>query len=148
MLGSSEGAWSNMLAEGNGQAFDAADASGEWRDNAAFLKLHTQNPRSNMDDRFDLQFVTGELTDGIELEYVADSFHVFANDGTHTLGAAINTNTGASSPVLSALISASDHLPVVADYLIPEPGSLTVLWFGTWAILACRTRYRCIYHRT
>ena len=64
MLGSSEGAWSNMLAEGNGQAFDAADASGEWRDNAAFLKLHTQNPRSNMDDRFDLQFVTGELTDG------------------------------------------------------------------------------------
>ena len=82
------------------------------------LKLHTQNPRSNMDDRFDLQFFSGELTDGIGLEYVADSFHVFANDGTHSLGVAIDTNAGSSSPVLSVLIPASDHLPVVADYLI------------------------------
>jgi hypothetical protein len=140
MLGSSEGAWSNMLAAGNGQAFDAADAPGEWRDDAAFLDLHTQNPRSDMNDRFDLQFFTDELLDGTGLDYVADSFHVFANNGTHTLGAAIDTGTGASSTVLSALISAGDHLPIVADYLIPEPDCLTVLWFGTWALLACRTR--------
>ena len=32
--------------------------------------------------------------------------------------------------VLSALISASDHLPVVADYVIPEPTTLVVMVIG------------------
>lgn len=41
MLGSSEGAWVNMTAAGNGQAFDVAGAPGEWRDNAGFIELDT-----------------------------------------------------------------------------------------------------------
>ena len=116
MLGSSEGAWVNMTGAGSGQAFDTAEAPGQWRDNNDFKRLHSQDARSQMDDRFDIQFVTGELLDGRGLDYIADSYRVFGNDGTHTLNAAISTGSGASGDVLAALESASDHLPIVADY--------------------------------
>ena len=69
-----------------------------------------------MDDRFDIQFGSGEVFDGIGFEYVVGSYHVFGNNGTHTFDGSITTGTGASPAVLSALVAASDHLPVVADY--------------------------------
>ena len=59
-----------------------------------------------MSDRFDLQLVSGELLDGMGLDYVSGSYHVFGNNGTHTLGAAIDTGTGAASAVLAARMSA------------------------------------------
>jgi endonuclease/exonuclease/phosphatase family metal-dependent hydrolase len=125
MLGSSEVAYTNLVASGAGQLFDVADAPGEWRDNPAFKNLHSQDPDPKnqptdhqMDDRFDIQFASGEFLNNIGLEYVHDSYHVFGNNGTHTLDDAITTGTGASPAVLSALVAASDHLPVVADYEI------------------------------
>ena len=116
MQSSSEDAWANMLANGNAQAFDVADSPGDWRDNAAFIALHTQDPGSAMDDRFDLQFVTDEFLDGIGLDYIPDSFHVLGNNGTHTLNQPISTGVGASVSVLADLESGSDHLPIIADY--------------------------------
>ena len=98
-----------MVAPGPGQAVDLAVAPGVWRDNTEFLTRHTQNPQVNMDDRFDLQLVSGELVDGIGLDYVLGSFQVFGNDGTRTIGAAIDTGTGADPAVLEALMIASDH---------------------------------------
>lgn len=118
LLGSSEGAWTNMLASGDGQAFDVNDCPGEWRDNETFKLVHSQNPRGPMDDRFDFQFVSGECFDGNGLEYAADSYHVFGNNGTHTLDGSISTGSGASPTVLAALENASDHLPVVSDYIV------------------------------
>jgi len=112
LLGSSEVAWTNMLADGPGQAFDVAEAPGEWRDNADFLAVHTQDPRKNMDDCFDLQLVSGELLDGTGLDYVPGLFHVFANNGTHALGGVIDTGTDVV--VLVALMAARDHLPIAA----------------------------------
>jgi hypothetical protein len=124
MQGSSEGAWTNMLASGNAQASDVANSPGDWHENAGFIILHTQNPKSDMDDRFDIQFVSGEFLDGRGLEYIANSFHVFGNNGTHTLNQAISTGTGASASVLEALEDASDHLPIIADYDTTCPRSL------------------------
>ena len=121
LLDSSEGAWMNMLASGNAQAFDTANSPGEWRDNEAFKSLHSQDPGTAMDDRFDFQFVSGEFLDGSGLDYISDSFHVFANNGTHTLNDSIGTGSGASPTVLTALESASDHLPVMADYRASGP---------------------------
>jgi len=118
LTGSSEGAWANLLAAGNGQAFDPANAPGNWRDNAAFIHTHSQNPSSGMDDRFDFQFISGEFSDNNGIEYFADSYRVFGNNGTHTLNTAITTGTGASTNVLNALAGASDHLPVVADFTV------------------------------
>ena len=76
-----------MVAPGPGQAVDLADAPGVWRDNPAFLALHTQAPQVNMDDRFNVQIISRELVDGVGLDYVVGSFQVVGNNGTHTLGA-------------------------------------------------------------
>ncbi|MCS6852595.1 MAG: hypothetical protein NZ700_15675 [Gemmataceae bacterium] len=115
MHGSHEGAWTHMVAAGNGQASDAANAPGNWRSNSAFVSLHTQ-ATTDMDDRFDLHFITGELLDGVGLDYVSGSFRAFGNNGTHGLDQPITAGTGAAPAVLNALVTFSDHLPVVADY--------------------------------
>jgi endonuclease/exonuclease/phosphatase family metal-dependent hydrolase len=116
MKGSDEVAYTNIVAAGAGQLQDVANAPGHWTDNPAFKTLHSQDPGAAMDDRFDIQFATGELFDGVGVDYVPNSFHVFGNNGTHTLNQPITTGTGASVAVLNALVAASDHLPAVGDY--------------------------------
>ncbi len=118
MQSSAETAYANFVSAGAGQLQDVADAPGDWDNNPAFKSLHSQDPRTSMDDRFDIQFATGELFDGVGVDYVSNSYHVFGNNGTHTFDAAITTGTGASPTVLDALVAASDHLPVVADYQV------------------------------
>lgn len=118
MNGSNESAWTNIVAAGAGQLQDVANAPGNWSDNEAFKTLHSQDPGAAMDDRFDIQFASGEFFDGGGVDYVPNSFHIFGNNGTHTLNGRIDTGTGASPEVLAALIAASDHLPAVADYKI------------------------------
>jgi endonuclease/exonuclease/phosphatase family metal-dependent hydrolase len=115
---SAEPAWTNLLVSGAGSVQDVANAPGNWQDNAAFKSLHSQDPGGAMDDRFDIQFASGEFFDGTGVDYVNGSFHIFGNNGTHTLNDKIDTGTGASPTVLAALIAASDHLPAVADYQI------------------------------
>ncbi len=118
MQGSSEAAYSAFVAAGAGQLQDVANAPGAWNNNPAFKSLHTQDPQSTMDDRFDIQFASGEFFNGVGLDYVSNSYHVFGNNGTHTFDMPITTGTGASVDILNALVAASDHLPVVADYQI------------------------------
>ena len=118
MKGSYESAYSNLIVSGPGQLQDVANIPGSWFDNPAFKLVHSQDPRAAMDDRFDIQFGTGEVFDGLGFEYVVNSYHVFGNNGTHTFDMPITTGTGASVAVLNALVAASDHLPVVADYQV------------------------------
>ena len=121
MKSSSESAYANLTASGAGQVQDVVAAPGAWFNSPAFKSLHTQDPAGPMDDRFDLQLASGELFDGVGLDYVDGSYHVFGNDGTHTFDDAITTGTGAIPTVLTALSNASDHLPIVADYeVIPS----------------------------
>jgi hypothetical protein len=73
-----------------------------------------------MDDRFDFQLVTGEFLDAEGLSYIPNSYHAFGNNGTHVCcNSDLSSGTGASPAVLDALETASDHLPVVADYQLP-----------------------------
>lgn len=98
-----------------------------------------------MDDRFDFQLVTSPLMDGEGLSYIGTgvpntaiaatqhSYNAFGNNGTTfdgNINQASNTalpvseyNPGPGQPsradVLNALTTASDHLPVVADYQLP-----------------------------
>lgn len=118
LQGSSEAAYTAFVSAGAGQLQDVADAPGAWNNNPAFKNLHTQDPQTTMDDRFDIQFASGEFFNGVGLDYVNNSYHVFGNNGTHTFDMPITTGTGASVAVLNALAAASDHLPVVADYQI------------------------------
>lgn len=100
-----------------------------------------------MDDRFDFQLVTNTMMDGEGLSYIGTgvpntslpasqhSYHAFGNNGT-TYNTDINNASNTALPiseytpnipagqpsrtdVLNALFTASDHLPVVADYQLP-----------------------------
>ncbi len=127
----------NLTATGPGRLVDPVASPGTWHDNVAFRSLHTQNPQDpadgggGVDDRFDFQLTTDEFFDGFGIDYVDGSYHAFGNNGSHTLNGSITTGTGASSEVLAALATASDHLPVVADYEIFDFPSVIVEQPGT-----------------
>ncbi len=120
---------------GNGQAVDPINRAGVWHDSSIYRPIHTQTPGSTytaggMDDRFDFQMVSTDLFDGEGLSYIAPgvgdctaataSYRAFGNSGTHNLNGDISSGTGHPDPnVLAALETASDHLPVVADYQVP-----------------------------
>ena len=133
---SSQAAPQTLLAPGAGQAFDPLNRLGSWSNNSAFADVHTQSPcvsnclgaAGGMDDRFDLQFVTGELLDAEGLSYIEGSYHAFGNNGStynNNINASSNTYSFAGdmtftkAQILNALRGVTDHLPVVADYQLP-----------------------------
>ena len=137
MYTSSEDGFQELLSSGAGQAFDPIDEIGPWHNNSSFARWHTQSPCNGscpsgftgggIDDRFDFQLVTGELLDTEGMDYISGSYHTFGNNGSTYNDEINNGNTivfsGITSftktQVLDALHSASDHLPVVADYQLP-----------------------------
>lgn len=132
--------WIAFTNAGAGQAFDPINAVGHWHNNPDFIAVHTQNPRSAMDDRFDFQLVTSEVLDGRGFAYITNSYWAFGNTGSHIFDQAINTgdavaglnavltnySTAQISNVFDALTSLSDHLPVVADYQLPASMGVAV----------------------
>lgn len=129
---STETMYTELLSAGNGEAFDPINTFGTWHNStSAALKItHTQSPASSsqfagqatggMDDRFDFQLTSDEFLDSEGLSYISGSYHAFGNNGTHGgINSAITTGFGAAPNVLTALTTASDHLPVVADYQVP-----------------------------
>lgn len=139
--GTSEGAWTNLNAAGGGQVVDPANQPGEWHDNAAFKRWHSQDPGAAMDDRFDMHLISTEVQNAAGFDIYPGSFHVFANNATHSFDGTIGTGSGASAAVLNALMLASDHLPVVADYHTPEPGVMMLLPVA--ALAFTRRRVTC-----
>ena len=128
-----------LLTSGNGQGFDPIDLS-SWP-GALQAEHMTQSTRTvafgggasgGMDDRFDLQIMTGELLDGEGVSYLgptstglgalSHSYQAFGNDGTSWNQDIKTPTTGRSQPasVLDALHEFSDHLPVVADLQLPS----------------------------
>lgn len=100
--GVSEPAYANMLASGNGQAVDPE--GGDFTD-----PLKKSYSSTGANSRIDFQFISTELEDDEGLDLIDSSYRVF---GREQVGSRIIT-----SP--TELISASDHLPVVADYQLP-----------------------------
>jgi len=127
---SSESMYSELLLAGDGEAFDPINTAGTWHNSSSLRITHTQSPVTSsqfpgqatggVDDRFDFQLVSDELQDGEGLSYLSGSYHAFGNNATHSCcNSPITTGTGAAPNVLTALTTASDHLPVVADYQLP-----------------------------
>lgn len=126
---SSESMYVELLSAGNGQAFDPINTPGTWHNNSSLRITHTQAPASSgsgglvgggVDDRFDFQLTSGEFLDGEGLSYISGSYRAFGNNGSHACcNSSITAGNGAAPNVLSALTTASDHLPVVADYQVP-----------------------------
>ncbi|MCD0462852.1 exonuclease/endonuclease/phosphatase family protein [Roseiconus lacunae] len=137
--GHNEASVLTMKASGNGQAFDPV-ALPSWP-NLTSRQYLTQSTRSSslpdggafggIDDRFDLQLVSGAMLDGEGISYVGPtssgfigdhSYHALGNDGQVYNGAINAFYTGREQPasVLDALHDFSDHLPVIADYQFPS----------------------------
>jgi endonuclease/exonuclease/phosphatase family metal-dependent hydrolase len=103
----------------------------EWAGEDNAIK-HTQSPRKvrkgglihgGLDDRFDFQFISKSLQDGKGLDIIVGSYHAFGNDGKH-YDEAINEQGKPyfkdNEELANALHSASDHIPVMADYEIKK----------------------------
>ena len=106
--------------------------------------------------RDDYQLMTQNIFNGTgAINYLSGSLEAFGNNGTTASGGSVNNglNTdfaymtaGAGysptqSQLLSALTTASDHLPNVADYtftIAPEPSSLCLIAAGSALLLVLR----------
>lgn len=121
-----------ITAPGNGQALDPINKM-DWTHGEGSKNVHTQSPWGSMvnpgngftgsgggmDDRFDFQLVAQNLNDRHGTAYIPNSYQAFGNNGSHVVGAPINSGTGADANTLFYLSSIVDHLPVVADYQLP-----------------------------
>jgi PKD repeat protein len=124
----------NGIAQG--RAIDPLNPSGDsnidWSvDSMLALKSETS---TSLHWRFDFQLMTSNVYHGVPggLALVPGTYHIFGNNGTtpyhgsvnSTSNTALNASLAPGATVTAAalyqdLTTASDHLPVVADYTIP-----------------------------
>ncbi len=150
-LGSStESSYQTITAAGQGQAFDPISMPGVWADNSSFRGILTEST-SDLEFRDDLQLGTQSvLTDPTGLEYIAGSYLAFANNGSISIGGNIMSSTGLQTfanreTILSDMSTASDHLPVIADYAIPTPEPATAALLAIAVGVLSLRRKRCTF---
>ena len=130
----SEPAYIWFTNTGEGQLIDPLGTGASWGGGSNALK-HTQSPLLNqnggligggLDDRFDFQFLSPSLLDGGGFDLIEGTYRALGNDGNHYNGAITDGNntyfpgdTPRGNALADALIIASDHLPLVADYQVP-----------------------------
>ncbi len=125
LTASSEPFYQTLTAAGVGQAFDPLNRPGDWDNGASFVDIMTYGARG-LHYRDDFICITQNVRDdGTGLQYLAGSYHTFGVNGSLGIGDPINSSSNTAlaglpnrSPVLQALYTASDHLPVVADFEI------------------------------
>ena len=132
--GSTEAAYQTLTASGQGQGIDplnnAPEDDTEVWDTAAYAPIATESSTA-LRYRDDIQFVSANVFNGTvlgRLQYLAGSYRTFGNNGTTAFGKSVNATTNTAlanlqgpitaATALSALTTASDHLPVVADYTV------------------------------
>lgn len=129
----SEPAYQWFTAEGDGQLIDPL-GNGAWSSGTHALK-HTQSPLlsqnggligGGMDDRFDFQFLSSSMIDGGGFDLISETYRGFGNDGNHYNDAINQGNNNyfpdditRSNTLADLLVASSDHIPVLADYMVP-----------------------------
>jgi endonuclease/exonuclease/phosphatase family metal-dependent hydrolase len=139
---SPNGEFANLTASGQGQASDPLSFSTS--------KTNFTDSSTSLRFRDDYQLMTSNVLNGTgAINYISGSLEAFGNNGTtpssgrtdnaaNTDLAYMTTANGYSptqSQILSALTTASDHLPNVGDYtftstLAPEPACLALMIGG------------------
>jgi hypothetical protein len=130
LTASTEAAYQTLLAAGNGQAFDPPNVPGNWELNPAVVAVMTYSG-SNLRYRDDFVLVTQNImSDPSGFMWVAGSFHPFGNNGSVGVNGSLNSPGNTALPglpnraaVLAAITTASDHIPVVADFVIDFGGN-------------------------
>jgi hypothetical protein len=147
---SGEAGYQTMVASGVGQANDVANPLNNWTSTSNYHSIMTESA-TNLEYRDDFQFVSGNVLNASNgLGLVPNSYETFGNDGFTAFHAAVNAagNTALSDlsdqqTILNDLTTATDHLPIVADYAFatPEPGSLVLMAMaGVPLAWACRRK--------
>ncbi len=114
--------------------------AGQWDNNSAYAYHHTQSTRlssladggsgGGLNSRFDFIFFSPACTlTASKARYVPGSHRVIGQDGLHFGKSLLDPPqvAGYSQAVLNALYTASDHLPVVADFALNVTSALTTL---------------------
>ncbi|MEO1009453.1 MAG: GC-type dockerin domain-anchored protein [Planctomycetota bacterium] len=137
-----EPAWEKLTRSerlDSGRLFDPLASPGDWNNNPSFRFLHSQEPRSQMDDRFDQILVSDDLIDGEGLDYLGDpttpfstttfedpnhSFRTWGNDGTtFNQPIARRGNRMVGEDIADALFAHTGgqggHLPIFLDLVVP-----------------------------
>lgn len=144
-----------------GRCFDPIKTPGSWNNNGGFRFVHTQDPATAMDDRYDFILLSESLLDGVSFDYIGNSsiaysqttwndpnhsYRAWGNDGSsynNPLNVATNSMVGPS--IAQALIDAANgqgHLPVYLDCKVPPKShvSATTIEFGSVARGTYQTR--------
>ncbi len=141
MDGSTEVAYQTLTAAGTGQGIDPLNVSQDdtitWGSTTHDILTEASTALKYRDD---IQFLSPDIYNGTAsaaLRYVPNSFRAFGNNASTTYAKSVNTSANTSlnnlqgsitaSQALSALTTASDHLPVVADYVVATP-------YNTWQL--------------
>jgi endonuclease/exonuclease/phosphatase family metal-dependent hydrolase len=155
-------AYQTMTAPGPGQAVDPANTNPQnnnetWDDNSTYAALWTETD-TKLQYRDDLQLMTQNVYNGTTpgLAYVQGSLHPFGNNGSVGLDGNVSSSSNtalndlepdapiSASTILSDETTASDHVPIVADYtfVVPEPSSIVAFAIGSAALLLVIIRRR------
>ena len=125
---SSESAFQHLTVDGT--CLDPINAPGNWHNNSSFSAIHTQSPRldsfgggssGGLDDRFDMVLISDDLLDNV----ISTAYRSYGNDGFH-FNQSVNYGINYAVPdsVANALYYASDHLPVLCDFVFSAPTTL------------------------
>ena len=129
IYGSFESAYQKLIAVGGGNeghVIDPLSMPGIWND-PAYMSFHTQSTRvrsfgygatGGLDDRFDMILMSKAVRESGGVGFIPDSYRAFGNDGQH-YNDSINRLPNGAVPdnAAEALHAASDHLPVVAEFV-------------------------------
>ena len=148
--GNTEPGYLRMLSYGTSPLLDPL-GSNSWSGGSNALK-HTQSPRvisddglasGGMDDRFDFQVLTENMSGTRGLKLIPGSMRAVGNDGNHYNDAINDGNntyysgqTTRSNTLADNLHNASDHIPVMADYRIPSILTAAMFNSGFGTIIA------------
>jgi hypothetical protein len=135
--GSAEDAWTTLTTTGtftNGSNTHAVDPlglasfSGDSSAQVGYYTESTGKGSGSLSIRFDFQANTPATTDGHGFSIINNSYHVFGNNGTTPLHKKVTdpANTALNSTLRGALVTASDHYPVVADYRLPAKMGVSI----------------------
>lgn len=137
---SSQAAFSHLVGSpyNTGPFRDPIRTPGSWNNNSSFRYVHTQDPETQMDDRYDMLLTSPTFGDNLGLEYIGafgttfststwddpnHSYRCYGNDGT-TYNAPMNTSGNAScgnsiAQSIKNLSGSTGHAPVYFDTTVP-----------------------------
>lgn len=141
VLNSSESTYQTLISSslngGVGQAVDPVNPANNWSQSSTFKGLFTESATSDS-ARFDFQLITAPMVNQTGMQLVPGTYTAFGNGGniyhqsvTSASNSAALADLGMApytpayrSSVLTALTTATDHLPLVADYTYVAPPAM------------------------